>query len=201
MRSLWISGMLLSALLGCKAPEAVGADAGPAPGATSAPAAPSSAPSASVAAVASSAPVVGRAEPVPGQYGRFYCDGRRFSASFPETPSRKTLATPGFTAVEVETVSNRIGYAAICGPVSGHAFENAHQKAVGDGKLLSETHPGFHGTDAYQIRVATKGGGERLMLLVKYGERFCSVGVEMDNAGDEQLGYKFLGSFRPEPAP
>lgn len=193
MRATFAS-MVLLPLLACK-PSAQGTDAG-APAASSVAAAPS-APSPAAPSAASAA-TTQRAEPVPGQYGRFYCDGRRFTAAFPDTPVLKVLGASGFTAVEAQTESNGIGYAVICGPGGGAAFEQARAKAVRDGTLIDETHPKFFGTDAVQVRVALPGGGERMMRLVRYAERFCSLGVEMDNAGDEGLGTKFFDSFRPE---
>ena len=184
--------MLLLALAGCKHSAFSSADGG------GPPAAPGSATAAVPAgADAPAAPAMA----VPGQYGRYYVDLQRFSAAYPLSPTFKRMGAT-LTAIEARA-EDGTAYAAICGPAvgGGRTFEGARDKTVGDGKLVSETHPQFYGTEAYEVRAQLKDGSQRIMRYIKYAARFCSVGVEFVSAAEEPQALRFVESFRPEPPP
>jgi hypothetical protein len=183
--------MLLLALAGCKHSAGPNQDEGGAgPGA-----------SASATFVPSPAASSASATPVPGQYGRYYIDLQRFSAAYPVSPTFKRLSLT-LTAVEAHA-DNGTAYVAICGPAvgGGRTFDGAREKTVGDGKLLSEAHPPFYGTEAYDVRAQLTDGSQRIMRYIRYAARFCSIGVEFVTPADEQQALRFVDSFRPEPPP
>jgi hypothetical protein len=185
------SWMLLLALAGCKHSASTTADGGAGT--------PAGSSSAALPAGSSTAPVP--ATPVPGQYGRYYVDLNRFSAAFPYSPSFKRL-TAMLTEVEARA-DNGSAYVAICGPAVGGArtFDGAREKTVGDGKFVSDGHPQFYGTDAYEVRAQLTDGSQRIMRYIKYQARFCSVSVEFVTAAEEPAALRFIDSFRPEPPP
>ena len=190
MRAIAAISMVLLALASCK---------------RSAPDAPDSqAPSASAStpgSPADSAVPTGSAEPVPGQYGRYFIDMHRFSAAFPVSPAVKPL--PGLMFGVEADVEDGSAFVVICRPASssGREFDRAKDQTVGAGKLLSEVHPSFYGGDAYEVHAQLPDGSERFMRFVKYAARFCSVGAEIVSAAREPDALRFIESFRPEPPP
>lgn len=194
MRSLVLSVMVLSVLTACKRAPTVSTE---------------DAASASASASASAGPSVPTkpADPVPGQYGRFFADGHRFSAVFPTTPQVKAFGQM-MTAVEARSevgafnVMCGIAVGPVVGPLAdaGVAMEREKMQVVGSGKLLAESHPDFYMGSAYEVR-AQIDKTERIMRFVTFAGRYCSVGVELDDASHEQDGVRFVESFRPEPPP
>jgi hypothetical protein len=141
------------------------------------------------------------ADPVPGQYGRFFIDEHRFSAAYPVSPEVKPLAGE-MTGVEAH-VDDGSAYVVICRPLSPGGSELAHAKeqALGDGVLISESHPPFYSGDAYEVRARLQDHGERFMRFVRFAGRFCSVGAEIVSSSREVEATRFVESFRPEPPP
>jgi hypothetical protein len=189
MRAFAALPMLLLALPSCKRGTAGAADAGDG-AAFSASAAPSS-----------SAPLAASpAEPVPGQYGRYYIDNRRFSAAFPVSPELKPMLLT--LAVESKT-DDGAAFVIICRAASQvrNELEHAKEQTVGTGKLLAEARPSFYGGEAYDVSAKLEDGSERFMRFVRYAGRFCSVGAEIPSSLRESDATRFVASFRPEPPP
>lgn len=187
MRLPWLPVMLLCTLLACKRsspPEA--AEAGPA---------------ASASAPAALEGGAKPGDPVPGEYGRYFVDMRRFSAVFPVSPETKTLPNAA-TATEV-TAPDHSAFAVVCAPPArdGEEFVRAKGQTVGAGTFLSDSHPRFYGTDAYEVHARMPDGVVRVMRFVKYADRFCNAGVELAPGVDEQEADRFVDSLRPEPPP
>jgi hypothetical protein len=181
--------MLLWALVACKrSSPAEPSEAGPA-GSSSAPTA------------ASTSPGARPAEPVPGEYGRYFVDMHRFSAVFPVSPEVKWLPNAS-TATEV-VAPDQSAFAVVCSAPArdGREFDRAKTQAVGTGTLLSESRPSFYGTESYEVHARMTDGVVRVMRFVKYTDRFCNAGVELAPGVDEQEAARFIDSFRPEPPP
>jgi len=197
MRAIAAISMVLLAMASCKrsAPDAPDSQA---PAASASASASASAP---FVWPADSAVPTGPAEPVAGQYGRYFIDMKRFSAAFPVSPLVKPL--PGFMFAVEAHQDDGSAYVIICRPVSSIHDEFAHAKeqTVGAGKLLSETHPPFYTGEAYEVHAKLPDGSERFERFVKYAARFCSIGAEIVSPGREQEAIRFIESFRPEPPP
>lgn len=179
--------MLLCAMVGCKrSSPAEPADAGPAASSSAAP---------------PTEPGARPGEPVPGEYGRYFVDMHRLSAVFPVSPQTKWLPNAS-TATEV-VAQDRSAFAVVCSPPArdGHEFERAKAQAVGSGTFLSDSHPSFYGTGAYEVHARMADGVVRVMRFVKYADRFCNAGVELAPGVDEQEAARFVDSLRPEPPP
>jgi hypothetical protein len=179
--------MLLCALVGCKrSSPAEATEAGPAASSSSGP---------------NVEPGAKPAEPVPGQYGRYFIDLHRFSAVFPASPEVKSLLNAS-TATEV-VAADRSAFAVVCSPPArdGHEFDRAKAQTVGNGTFLSDSHPSFYGTESYEVHARMPDGVVRVMRFVKYADRFCNAGVELAPGVDEQEAARFVDSFRPEPPP
>lgn len=181
--------MLLCALVGCKRASSTDpSEAGPAPSASAAPA-------------ASIEPGARSADPVSGEYGRFFVDMHRFSAVFPSSPETKWLPNAS-TATEV-VGPDRSAFAIVCSPPArdGHEFDRAKTQTVGNGTFLSDSRPRFYGTESYEVHARMTDGVVRVMRFVKYADRFCNAGVELAPGVDEQEAARFVESLRPEPPP
>jgi hypothetical protein len=180
--------MLLCALVACKrgSPDET-SEAGPA-GSSSAPA-------------HATSPGAKPAEPVSGEYARYFVDMHRFSAVFPVPPESKFLPNAS-TATEVEA-PDRSAFAVVCSAPArdGHEFDRAKTQTVGSGTFLSDSRPSFYGTESYEVHARMTDGVVRVMLFVKYSDRFCTAGVELAPGVDEQEAARFIDSFRPEPPP
>jgi hypothetical protein len=189
MRLAQVPLMLLCALVACKrSSPAEASDAGPAAPSSSAP-----------ATATSQGPRP--ADPVPGEYGRYFADMHRFSAVFPASPEAKWLPN-GSTGTEV-VAPDRSAFAIVCSAPArdGHEFDRAKAQVVGKGTFLSDSHPSFYGTDSYEVHSRMPDGIVRVMRFVKYSDRFCTAGVELAPGVDEQEAVRFVDSFRPEPPP
>jgi len=199
MRAIAAISMVLLAPASCKRSPPDAADS-QAPSASSSVTVSASA-SAPFVWSADSAIPTGPAEPVAGQYGRYFIDMKRFSAAFPVSPLVKPL--PGFMFAVEAHQDDGSAYVIICRPVSSIHDEFAHAKeqTVGAGKLLSETHPPFYTGEAYEVHAKLPDGSERFERFVKYAARFCSIGAEIVSPGREQEAIRFIESFRPEPPP
>jgi hypothetical protein len=180
--------MLLCALVACKrSSSAETSEAGPAA-------------SSSGPATATS-PGARPAEPVSGEYGRYFADMHRFSAVFPASPEVKWLPNAS-TATEV-VAPDRSAFAIVCSAPArdGHEFDRAKAQVVGSGTLLFDSRPSFYGTESYEVHARMTDGVVRVMRFVKYSDRFCNAGVELAPGVDEQEAARFIDSFRPEPPP
>jgi hypothetical protein len=184
--------MLLCALVACKRSS-------PAEQSEAGPAASSSAPTASSSP--STSPGAKAAEPVPGEYGRYFVDMHRFSAVFPASPEVKWLPNAS-TATEV-VAPDRSAFAVVCSAPArdGREFDRAKAQTVGSGTFLSDSHPSFYGTESYEVHARMTDGVVRVMRFVKYSNRFCNAGVELAPGVDEQEAARFIDSLRPEPPP
>jgi hypothetical protein len=202
MRARTAIPMVLLALASCKS-RALPASPDAAPSA-SVVASASASPSAVASASAQPKPTIGAAEQVPGQDGRFFIDNERFSALYPVFPLFPLAKfRPPLAIVEAEA-PNGSSYAVICAPSlkkGPDAFDQAKQKAVGDGKFIAESHPAFPGGDGYEVHAKLKDGGERIMRFVSYAARLCTVSAELAPGEAEQKGIDFVQSFRREPPP
>jgi hypothetical protein len=189
MRFPQVPLMLLCALVACKrGSPAETSEAGPAGSSSTAP-------------TNATSPGARPAEPVPGEYGRYFVDMHRFSAVFPASPQVKYL--PGAsTATEVEA-PGRSAFAIVCSAPArdGHEFDRAKAQTVGSGTLLSDSRPSFYGTESYEVHARMTDGVVRVMRFVKYADRFCNAGVELAPGVDEQEAARFIDSLRPEPPP
>jgi hypothetical protein len=182
--------MLLCAMVACKrgSPAEPSPEGGP-------PASSSSAHATSLE------PGASPADPVPGEYGRYFVDLHRFSAVFPASPGTKYLPNAS-TATEV-VAPDRSAFAVVCSPPArdGREFDRAKAQTVGAGTFLSDRHPSFYGVDGYEVHARMPDGVVRVMRFVKYADRFCNAGVELAPGVDEQEAARFVDSFRPEPPP
>jgi hypothetical protein len=189
MRLPPVSVMLLCAIVACKrASSEPSSEAGPVASSSSAPA-------------GSQEQGASPADPVPGEYGRYFVDLHRFSAVFPASPGMKYLPNAA-TATEV-VAADRSAFAVVCSPPArdGHEFDRAKAQTVGAGTFLSESRPSFHGTESYEVHARMPDGVVRVMRFVKYADRFCNAGVELAPGVDEQEAARFVESFRPEAVP
>jgi hypothetical protein len=183
MRLLRVPLMLLCALLGCKRTSA------PEPS------------EAGLPASAASSPGAKPADPVPGEYGRYFVDMHRFSAVFPASPEVKWL--PNASTATEAVAPDKSAFAVVCSPPGrdGHEFDRAKAQTVGSGTFLSESRQNVYGTESYEVRARMTDGVVRVMRFVKYPDRFCNAGVELAPGVDEQEAARFVDSFRPEPPP
>jgi hypothetical protein len=187
MRLPLVPVMLLCAMVACKrgSPAEPSSEAGPVASSSSAPA-------------ASLEPGATPADPVPGEYGRYYVDQHRFSAVFPAPPGLKYLPNAS-TATEV-VAPDRSAFAIVCSPPArdGHEFDRAKAQTVGSGTFLSDSHPDFYGAGSYEVHARMPDGVVRVMRFVKSADRFCNAGVELAPRVDEQEAARFVDSLRPE---
>jgi hypothetical protein len=135
-------------------------------------------------------------EPVPDSWKRYLLDHGRFSALFP--------ATPKATEVGQDVLyqgHNPAGamFMIACGPATEdpRSMKRAQSIAAGSGRIISEGHPDFFGTEGYLSHVRLPDGSERVLLFVEYEGRHCT--VTTDVMARDETSMQFIESFRPEP--
>lgn len=137
------------------------------------------------------------AEPVPDSWRRYFVDQGRFSALFPAAPSPTEVGQS--LTYEAHNPAGAVFVIACRGAAQDpRPMKRARSSAASSGRIISEGHPDFFGTEAYLSHVRLPDGSDRVMLFVEYAGRDCTVTAEVMTRDETSM--QFIESFRPEPA-